>query len=48
MNFEQELKNLFGTKDINLKGDINKGSIVIGFDSRKDFDRIYDVLLSKK
>lgn len=48
LNFEQELKNLFGTKDINLKGDINKGSIVIGFDSRKDFDRIYDVLLSKK
>lgn len=48
LNFEQELKNLFGTKDVNLKGDINKGSIVIGFDSKKDFDRIYDVLISKR
>lgn len=48
LNFEQELKNIFGTKSINLKGDINKGSIVIGFDTRKDFDRIYDVLMSKR
>ena len=48
LNFEQELRNIFGTRDVNLKGDINKGSIVIGFDSRKDFDRIYDVLMSKK
>lgn len=48
LNFEQELRNIFGTRDVNLKGDINKGSIVIGFDSRKDFDRIYEVLLSKK
>ena len=28
LNFEQELKNIFGTKSINLKGDINKGSFV--------------------
>lgn len=48
LKFEQELRNIFGTRDVNLKGDINKGSIVIGFDSRKDFDRIYDVLMSKK
>ena len=48
LNFEQELRNIFGTRDVNLKGDINKGSIVIGFDSRKDFGRIYEVLLSKK
>ena len=48
LNFEQVLKNIFGTKSINLKGDINKGSIVIGFDTRKDFDRIYDVLMSKR
>lgn len=48
LNFEQELRNIFGTRDVNLKGDINKGSIVIGFGTRKDFDRIYEVLLSKK
>ena len=48
LSFEQELKNIFGTKSINLKGVINKGSIVIGFDTRKDFDRIYDVLMSKR
>lgn len=47
-NFEQELRNIFGTRNVSLKGDINKGSIVIGFDSKKDFDRIYEVLLSKK
>ena len=48
LNFEQELRNIFGTRDVNLKGDINKGSIVIGFDNRKDFDRIYEVLMAKK
>ncbi len=46
--FEQELRNIFGTRDVTLKGDINKGSIVIGFDNKKDFDRIYEVLLGKK
>ena len=46
--FEQELRNIFGTRDVTLKGDINKGSIVIGFDNKKDFDRIYEVLMSKK
>lgn len=47
MNFEQELRTKFGTKDVNLKGDINKGSIVIGFESKKDFERIYEILLKK-
>ena len=48
LNFEQELRNIFGTRDVSLKGDINKGSIVIGFDNKKDFERIYEVLMSKK
>ena len=48
LNFEQELRNIFGTRNINLKGDINKGAIVIGFSTREDFDRIYDVLMAKK
>lgn len=48
LNFEQELRNIFGTRDVSLKGDINKGSIVIGFDSNKDFERIYSVLMGKK
>ncbi len=43
--FEQELRNIFGTRDVSLKGDINKGSIIIGFDNKKDFDRIYEVLM---
>ncbi|SEP96427.1 chromosome segregation DNA-binding protein [Treponema bryantii] len=46
--FEQELRNIFGTRDVSLKGDINKGFIIIGFDNKKDFDRIYEVLMSKK
>ncbi len=46
--FEQELRNIFGTRDVTLKGDINKGSLVIGYDNKKDFDRIYEVLMSKK
>lgn len=45
--FEQELRNLFGVKDINFKGDMNKGSIEIGFSSKDDFDRIYNVLINK-
>lgn len=46
--FEQNLKNIFGTKDIVLKGDINKGAVVIGYSSKKDFDRIYDVFNEMK
>ncbi len=46
--FEQELRNIFGTRSVTLKGDINKGSLVIGYDNKKDFDRIYEVLMSKK
>ena len=48
LSFEQELRNIFGTRDVSLKGDINKGSIIIGFDTKKDFERIYEVLLSRK
>ena len=46
--FEQELRNLFGVKDVNFKGDMNKGSIEIGFTNKADFDRIYEVLLGNK
>ena len=45
--FEQTLRNKFGTRDVNFKGDINKGSIVIGFSSKDDFDRVYKVLLGE-
>ena len=45
LKFEQELRNKFGTRDVNFKGDINKGSIVIGFNSQDDFNRVYNTLL---
>lgn len=47
-NFEQELRNIFGVRDINLKGDTSKGSLEIKYYSQADFDRIYEVLLGKK
>ena len=47
-NFEQELRNIFGVKGINFKGSMDKGSIQIDFASRKDFDRIYNVLLNSE
>jgi len=46
--FEQELKNLFGVREVDFKGTIDKGSIEIGFSSKNDFDRIYQVLLGEK
>lgn len=46
--FEQELRNLFGVKDVNFKGDTSKGSLEIKFSSKADFDRIYEVLLGQK
>ena len=46
--FEQELRNLFGVKDVNFKGDTSKGAIEIKFTSKKDFDRIYEVLIGDK
>ena len=46
--FEQELRNLFGVKDVDFKGDTSKGSIEIKFSSKADFDRIYEVLLGQK
>lgn len=42
--FEQNLKNVFGVKDVNFKGTTEKGSIEIGFTSKKDFDRICKIL----
>ena len=47
-NFEQELRNIFGVRDINLKGDTSKGTLEIKYGSSADFDRIYQVLLGKK
>ena len=47
-NFEQEVKNLFGVKEVNFKGTMEKGSLQINFSSKKDFNRIYDILLSNK
>lgn len=46
MNFEQELRTKFGVRDVSLKGDVNKGSIVISFESNKDFERIYKILIN--
>ena len=46
--FEQELRNLFGVKDVSFKGDTSKGSIEIKFASKADFDRIYNVLVGDK
>lgn len=46
--FEQDLRNLFGVKDVNFKGDTTKGSIEIKFNSKNDFDRIYTQLLGQK
>lgn len=47
-NFEQEIKNLFGVKEVNFKGTIDKGSLEIKFASKSDFERIYDILVQKK
>ena len=47
-NFEQEVKNLFGVKEVNFKGTMEKGSLQNNFSSKKDFNSIYDILLSKK
>jgi len=46
--FEQDLRNLFGVRYINLKGNTEKGTLEIGYASKADFDRIYEVLLGKK
>lgn len=47
-NFEQEIKNLFGVKEVNFKGTIDKGSLEIKFASKSDFERIYEILVPKK
>lgn len=46
--FEQDLRNIFGVRDVNFKGTMDKGSIEIGFSSQKDFDRIYKILTKKR
>lgn len=46
--FEQELRNVFGIRDVNFKGNTDKGKIELGFNSKADFDRIYNILLSQK
>ena len=47
-DFEQEIKNIFGIKNVNLKGTMEKGTLEIEYTSREDLDRIYNILLSKK
>ncbi len=42
--FEQNLKNVFGVRDVNFKGTTDKGTIEIGFASKKDFERICKIL----
>lgn len=46
-NFEQQLRNIFGVKGVTLKGSMEKGSLVIDYTSRDDFDRICSLLLNK-
>ena len=46
--FEQDLRNIFGTRDVTLKGDVNNGTITIGFSSKRDFDRIYEILMDTR
>ena len=43
---EQKFINALGTK-VSLKGNLNRGSIVIDFFSRSDLDRIYDILIKE-
>lgn len=47
-HFEQEVKNVFGIKNVNLKGSMNKGVLEIEYTSREDLDRIYNVILGNK
>lgn len=42
--FEQNLRNVFGVRDVNFKGTTDKGSIEIAFSSKKDFERICKIL----
>ena len=43
--FEQELRNIFGIRDVSFKGNTDKGKIELGFNSKADFDRIYNILI---
>lgn len=43
---EQKFINALGTK-VSMKGNLNRGSLVIDFFSRTDLDRIYDILIQE-
>lgn len=45
--FEQELRNIFGIREVNFKGTTDKGKIELGFSSKADFDRIYNLLIKQ-
>ncbi|MCQ2596637.1 MAG: ParB/RepB/Spo0J family partition protein [Treponema sp.] len=47
-HFEQEVKNVFGIKNVNLKGTMEKGVLEIEYTSRADLDRIYNVIIGSK
>lgn len=42
-SFETQMKRIFSTK-VSIKGDDNKGKIVIDYYTKEDLDRIYDIL----
>ena len=44
-HFEQQIKNAFGIKNVNLKGNMEKGILEIEYTSRDDLDRIYNAIL---
>ena len=46
--FEQEVRNIFGVRDVNLKGDTQKGTLSISYSSKEDFDRIYEILINNR
>lgn len=46
--FEQEMRNIFGVRGVNLKGSMDKGTLQIEYSSRNDLDRIYSVIIGNK
>lgn len=46
--FEQQIKNVFGIKNVNLKGSMDKGILEIEYTSREDLDRIANVILGNQ
>ncbi|NLG36822.1 MAG: ParB/RepB/Spo0J family partition protein [Clostridiales bacterium] len=43
--FRESLQQLFGTR-VQLRGDLNRGSIIINYFNRDDLERIYDLMTS--